>query len=1058
MTDDVFGTAALRQGVAEAWLGSATRFREDANSEEDHARGHYRDRVVVELLQNASDAAVRAAAPGSAPEGRVHLTLDAARRVLRVSNTGASLNADGVASLASLRASAKDDEGQVGRFGVGFAAVRAVSDDVTVRSRTGGVRFSLDQTRDLVDGLTARPDAVRLAGDVLGRGDDLPVLRLPFAVPPLDAEGPWDTVVELVLRDDAAVRAVDAQVAQVDEVLLLAFPGIADLSLSVTPSDALPDAVGAERGVENRDERLISGQKSRPQRTVGGRFTDAELADLPREHRRAGWSLTWALVPDGGTPEGAPRLRRVLHAPTPTDIRVDLPAALIATFPVEAGRRHVLPGPATDRLAAEAGRAYAELVGDVAAQRYRSDGTTRTTGSSLNTDSTGTTDRASGHAPGIEPLDLVPTGLPASDLDAAIRTAAVEALRATPVLPAPGESDTHLTAPAEALVIAGSAGEDRELVAALATVLPGLVAVPVRHQATVRSLGATVAPLADLVDDLPAGVPTDRWHGVLSALAPHADEPGVLEALSGVRVPLADGRMAGVRGAVVLPEGSVDDGDEASLAATARVLGLRVVHPDVAHPLLVRAGAVVTDAQRMLHDPEVRRAALEAAEAVLDGDADDGEQEIVDSALALVRLTGGVDAPFWTGELPVPTASGEMAALREATLPGTWAAEVLDGLDPVDVEYVARYGAPVLASAGARTDPDVYTVRDVVTPEADESDAGLDGGGPDDPAGWLSGWSDYLRLLAVRFGAGVALGDLEAVADLDAVGDAAWDDVLAHLAVDPVIRQALLTPVRRGRVSAPSYTAWWLRERLGAPFALHDGVPLLPPAPRAVAGLDAATRRALGGADSLGDLDATDWPAALDRLPDVGSALPLRDALVVWRGLANLASRLDSADRSAALDPLPDRLPALDASSVVVQRADDVEVAGTARWAALGAVIPAPAGDAEALAELLDLPLAGQDGLPAPDLLGDERELEPRVAGLDHRLPRVWYFHERLSVAGRPVPWWVDSAGRVHATSSAGLASGLADRLGRPDRVALLAAVLAEPERAVALWATTAWG
>jgi hypothetical protein len=52
----------------------------------------------------------------------------------------------------------------------------------------------------------------------------------------------------------------------------------------------------------------------------------------------------------------------------------------------------------------------------------------------------------------------------------------------------------------------------------------------------------------------------------------------------------------------------------------------------------------------------------------------------------------------------------------------------------------------------------------------------------------------------------------------------------------------------------------------------------------------------------------------------------------------------------------------------------------------------------------------------------------------------------------------VDSTGRVHATSTAGLAAALADVLGRPDRTALLAAVLADPGRAVALWATTAWG
>jgi hypothetical protein len=1022
VSDDVFGTDALRHAVTESWLGSATRFREDANTEEDHARGHYRDRVVVELLQNAADAAARAGV-----QGRAVVRLDAGSRVLRVANDGAPLDADGVASLAALRASAKAPQaGVVGRFGVGFAAVRSVADDVVVASRDGGVRFSLAATRDVLHGLTARAQAAdaplqvrRLAADVAARGDDLPVLRLPFPAPAV-AGGEHVTVVEVRLRDDAAVAAVRAQLAEVDEVLLLAFGG-----LDVVSVDA-----GAPEGA-----REVRRPDAWPTRSRTGRFTDADVAGLPREHRRADWSLTWTLPP-----AGVPAQRRVLRAPTPTDVTVDLPAVLVATFPVDAGRRGVLPGPATELLAAEAGRAYADLLADLAAGAV-----------------------AEPRDPAVEVLDLVPTGLPGSDLDAAVRRAAVDALRAVPLLPAPVGDDPsgpagpvdapRLVAPRDAHVVAGDAGDDPALVAALAPVVPGLVRVAARHQATVRALGGTVVPLADLVDELPAALPAAHWHTLLDALEPRAHEPGVLEALAGARVPLADGRVAGVRGAVVLLEDD-DDGDEASLAATARVLGLRVVHPDVAHPLLVRAGAVATDAQRMLHDPEVRRAALDAAHSVLDGDADPGAVEVVASALALVRLTAGAAAPFWTGELPVLTTDGDRVALRETTLPGTWAAGVLDGLATVDAEQVARYGAPVLAAAGARTQPEVYVVADVVTPEPGEPDDD----GPDQPAGWLAGWSDYLDLLSSRFGVGTALGDLETVADLDAVADDAWPDVLARLAGDPATRRALLTPVRRGRTSVPSYTAWWLRERLGAPFALHDGVPLLPPAPAETTGLDVPVLRALGGVDALGDLDVSDWPAALDRLPAVGSGLPLRDALVVWRGLAGVAARLDASDRAAALDPLPDRLPALDASAVVVHRADDVEVAGTARWAALGAVLPAPADEAEALADLLDLPLAGQEGMPAPDLAGVERPLDPRVVALDHRMPQHWSAHERLSVAGRPVPWWVDSTGRVHATSTAGLAAALADVLGRPDRTALLAAVLADPGRAVALWATTAWG
>src|SRR4051794_41535441 len=95
---DPFGTADLRSGVLAAWTASPARFREDANAEEDLVRGGYRDRLLVELAQNAADAAVRRGGPGA-------LRLELSGDVLRAANTGAPLDAAGVQGLATLRAS-----------------------------------------------------------------------------------------------------------------------------------------------------------------------------------------------------------------------------------------------------------------------------------------------------------------------------------------------------------------------------------------------------------------------------------------------------------------------------------------------------------------------------------------------------------------------------------------------------------------------------------------------------------------------------------------------------------------------------------------------------------------------------------------------------------------------------------------------------------------------------------------------------------------------------------------------------------------------------------------
>ncbi|PZR54108.1 ATP-binding protein [Xylanimonas oleitrophica] len=1037
MTADPFGTSALRGAVLDAWRGSGTRLREDANLEEDHARGYYRDRVLVELAQNAADAAARAGVPG-----RVTVRLEGHRSpaVLVVSNDGAPLDAAGVASLASLRASAKG-AGAVGRFGVGFAAVRGVADDVTVRSRAGGVRFSL----------TATLEALGL------REGHVPVLRLPFPAPATTPAEP-DTVVELVLRDAEALEAVRTQLDAVDDALLLALPSLDEVTLEHV------DARGERhrRVLRDVEERWTVHREA-------GELDPADVADLPAEHRRTDWSVVWAL-PRGGEPARGPvpgLAAATLHAPTPTDVPLSFPALLVASFPVDPGRRRVLPGPATERLAVAAGRAYAALLARLAPER------------------------------GGDVLELVPAGMPAGDLDAVVRDAAVDALRTAPLLPAADAGGAGLVAPADAVLLAGPVGEDREVARVL-----GAVALTTRLHALARMLGARVVPLADALDELPGGMAPARWREVYAALAAHVVDPAVREALAGVRVPLADGRLVlGPRG-TVLPDGPhgagrPEEDDEPStagerpgahdpLADAAAALGVRLVHPDAAHPVLERAGAVELDPRALLGDPSVRAAALAAAAQVIDDDGDDdggddeqvgaGPQDVVDAVLLLARLAvDGSDAPlpFWLGELPVATADRDVAPLRECALPGSWAAEHLDALALLDVDEVVRHGAHVLRAAGAHADLDLYVVRDVDT-------GGGDDPGPDDPAGWLAGWDDYLDALAERWGEDVLVGDLEAVADLDAVAEGSWSQALTRVAGDPLLRRALLAPARPGAgarpgaEAAPSYTAWWLRRHLGAPFALDGDVPLLPAPPAPVRGLDPEVLRALGGVGSLAGLTSEDWPVVLEGLPPVGAPVALTDALALWEGLVALAVRL--GPHTEALDPLPGRLPALRTRpaevtpdvtvQVTVADASDLVVAGAPRWSQTGPVVPAPPGAAAALADLLDLPLAGGDGGDdesdiegdlVPDAPGALRDVDERVRALDPRLPHRWRHHERLTVGGRRVTWWVHD-GQAHAEGTAGLARALAEVLGAPSLGPVLERALAEPARAQEVWAVRAWG
>lgn len=1009
MTEDPFGTGRLRQAVLAAWSAQPSRLREDANAEEDHARGGYRDRVVVELAQNAADAATRDGAPGRL---LLRLVEGAGGGLLLAANTGAPLDADGVASLASLRASAKRDApaaggpAAVGRFGVGFAAVRSVADDVAVHSRDGAVHFSLERARDAV------ADVPALADEVARRQGELPALRLPWpgglpetprdggiASPPgTDVVGPdgrpadpWATVVVLVLRDAGAVAAVREQLDAVGDPLLLALPGLAEVAV---------EARGERRTVRDVGTRWVVA-------TRAGAVEPALLADRPVEERaRTAWSVTWAVPRRADA--AAPTWPAVLHAPTPTDEPCTLPALLVATFPLDPSRRHVAPGPLTDVLVGQAGAAWADLL--VACHR-------------------------ADDAPA--PLDLVPTGLPAGRTDAALREAALAATAAAPVL-VPADGGPAL-APRDAAVLAGPAGDDPALLAVLGHRVPRLVPAPPGHRAALRALGVEELDAADVVEALPPLDPAE--HRALLDAASGAG-PTVLEALATLLVPLADGRhVRGLRGVTVL-DGPV----EQEVLRHLTDWGLRVVHPAAAHPLHERLGAERLTVADLVRHPVLRGHVLTS---------DDGTAADVLLALLQQALADGVVPPpeAWWGELLLPADDGEPAPARGLVLPGSAAARWFDpGVLPAVDDAAARRWGDVLPLVGVRTG---LTVVDVPV-EAYEPDDLAD----DDLAlvlDALDGWEDYVDEVRPVTGA------QRAVADLDAVQGEAWPEVLRSLA--GTARAALLDPVRdaEGRL-CPTYTAWWLRTRaglgLGRPFAGGvagevaaggagpaagaPGLPagLLPPPPDAVVGLDAAVQRALGAVDALEDLDAEAWVEVLGGLP-LDAEVDLGLAVQVWRALARLVRR----DPGTVLDV--DRVPALvdDATVRTVPAGDAVVVtrAQVQHPAARPAVV-VPAAAVEALADALDVDVAEDRFDPHVDGgtgVTVRAAVPDAVRAAFPAAPPTWVEHEDLRVDGASVAWWVEEGGPgpvVHAATTDGLADALAEVVGRRhrDRVARL--------------------
>lgn len=986
---DLFDTAWLRQRVLQAWQAAPERFREDANAEEDLRIGGYAGRLAVELAANASDAALAAGAPGTL---RVSLVDTERGAQLRVANTGAALDTAGVSALASLRASAKRTGRTVGRFGVGFAAVLAVSDEPSVRSTSGGVRFSRAATERAIDGIT------ELAGELRARQGAVPVLRLPWPESGAVSDG-FSTEVVLPLRSEVDGAAVLAGFAEAAGDLLLALPGLRRVEVAMRhwQREELAGGVVAVHGPHGTLRWLLH--------RVDGEFDAEALRGLGVEERAGGGYWTCWAVPVDARGAVLPVQPDVLHAPTPTDERLSLPARLLATVPVEPTRRRVQRGPACDAVLAAAAASYPGLLAAVA---------------------------------GEQRTKLVPApGFPLSEVDSKLRDEVLAALAQARWLPSASGSEL---APADAVLLADVPAELADL---LADVLPGLLTAEVSGSTEARALGAAGVRRIGLSDVVSALATVDReptwWGRVYAALLPLAEvDPSAREELGGLPVPLADGRTVTGPRSTLLP--SADLAALMSTLDSIDVVGLRIVHPDAVHPLLERLGANPADAPDLLRAPELADA---VGRSVADAAAGADVLGLADLVLRLVELSD-VDSGehAWLGALALPDADGEFRRADELVAPD---APLLDVLDPdevgpggalglLDAEFAAHRPRTALTGAGVLHGFSVLTDESPAAPEHDL---------PDERRWWTEIGADVdppARLAGIR--------------ELDLVADDAWPAALRMLAAEPRTWRALAEP--------DSHPAWWLTRYAvlaGHPprhwrmpdahqlAGLYDVLPALDLPERVLA--------TVGVRATLRIADAADAAELLDRLADPDRTVPAGVTLRAHAALADAVSTgvLDSSDVDppVAVRTLAGRTVAPE-EALVADRPWLLDVLDAAETVA--AANGAELTGADALAELLDLPLASAEFAGAPSEVGEPVAwADLGAVGLAADLFGVAppagtvLLHDELLVAGQPVRWWVDTADAVHAQDSPdGLGRALAWRLDRWADRHLVIAALTDPE------------
>nr|WP_238351190.1 hypothetical protein [Kribbella shirazensis] len=953
------------------------------------ALGGYVDRLVIELAQNAADAAARAGTPG-------RVLYEFRDNTLVVANTGAPLDAEGVESLATLRASAKRDGagsgGEVGRFGVGFSAVLAVSDEPVILSRTGGVRFSRADTAAAIADLASAP----LDTEVRRRDGHVPVLRLPFDA---DGEPPigYDTVVILPLRDEAAAELVRRLLTESDDALLLALPGLERIEIETDDT---------RRVLENVDARWWIHRAT-------GVFDDAEreqlLSDRPTEERsRPNWSIVWA-VPrtEAGQPGGATaNLPGVVHAPTPTDEPFALPALLLATFPLDSTRRHVAKGPLTERLVQEASTAYGELLRERAAD-------------------------------GDDVLRLVPTGLAAGTVDRMLRDAILEVLPGVPLLRG---VDGTLLRPRDAVVVEGA---DEAFAEVLAPLVPGLIHARREHRQPLDALRVRRLELSEVIDQLGGQESPTWWRTLYSALSTMTTDPLIREALGTLPVPLADGRLVrGARGLLLPgPEIPVD-----TLAAFSEY-GVRVVHPDAVDPVLERLGAIPATPRTLLEDGAVRTAVEHSA------DADDPDA-IAHAVLGLVAADPSqADGLWWLSDLVLRDADGDPVPANALVLEGSDAQVILDPEEvaPIAHDLVERYGRPALEAVGVLATLGVVTASDVALDQLPEALQDLDG---------IEDWVYDVAPGGSPYGATVgellAIRDLDWITDESWPRTLALLGSEPDLRRALVTQVRVVGPDDRP-LGVPSYAAWWIREHVllddGDPLAGRadpDAEPVLASfldeAPAWTAGLDPEVRTAVGLVRDAGDLDADGLALVLDRLADPEREVDEAAILTLWTRLGTLA--LFPGDAPAQV-----RVLGTDGVTRVID-ADRAVVIDGPMWVQredLGGFVIGSGAAADGLSDLFDVPLAQEVAEGKIDGTGTAADVPAIVRELVPEVPATWWEHEELTVDGVEVSWWVDADGGPHAATFDGLAKALAWAAGRWDQRHVIRAVLNEPDRSVEL-------
>ncbi|MGW2885166.1 sacsin N-terminal ATP-binding-like domain-containing protein [Streptomyces griseoruber] len=146
---------------------------EHANHEESIRVGGYANRTLLELVQNAADAMSGVCDDQEGSAGHVEIVLDTESQTLYCANAGRPFSKNGLTAITHAHLSGKRGD-EIGRFGLGFKSVLAVSQAPQVFSRSVSFEFN-------------SPAAHAEIGKIAPTAKRHPILRTPTLIDPVIA-------------------------------------------------------------------------------------------------------------------------------------------------------------------------------------------------------------------------------------------------------------------------------------------------------------------------------------------------------------------------------------------------------------------------------------------------------------------------------------------------------------------------------------------------------------------------------------------------------------------------------------------------------------------------------------------------------------------------------------------------------------------------------------------------------------------------------------------------------------------------------------------------------